>query len=69
MQQLSPPTNAMLVDDEWIDIFEEFNIGVLRISGRAQRQYHDLERVDHFGRGSYERALAGRDSPAGRGPA
>ena len=63
-------SNGMLIDDEWIELFEEFNIGVC-VSVDGPRAYHDLERVDFKGRGTYEKVIAGIDklkraSAAGR---
>lgn len=51
-------TNGMLIDEEWIDIFEEFGIGVC-VSLDGPREYHDLERVDFRGRGTYDRVIHG----------
>lgn len=51
-------TNGMLIDREWIDIFAEFNIGVA-ISIDGPQEYHDRERVDYRGRGTYTRVVQG----------
>jgi uncharacterized protein len=51
-------TNAMLLDDEWIEILDEFQIGV-GISLDGYREINDRERLDHQGRSTYERAVAG----------
>jgi len=55
---LSVQTNAMLVDDEWIEIFARFGIDVgVSVDGPAD--YHDAFRVDHRGRGTHARTAAG----------
>lgn len=51
-------TNAVLVDDEWIDIFAKHGIRV-GVSVDGTKEIHDDQRVDHAGRGSYDRVLAG----------
>jgi uncharacterized protein len=55
---LSMQTNAMLVDDAWIAIFEKYRIKVgVSLDGPAI--YHDQERVDHLGRGTHARTVNG----------
>lgn len=49
-------TNAMLFDEEWINLVTKFKINV-GISIDGPQEYHDKERVDHRGRGSYERVI------------
>ncbi len=51
-------TNAMLVDDEWLDIFQQFNFAV-GVSLDGPQVLNDRERVDHRGRGTYQRTRAG----------
>jgi uncharacterized protein len=51
-------TNAMLIDADWVEIFEEFGIGVC-VSMDGPRHYHDLERIDFQGRGTYTRVVEG----------
>ena len=51
-------TNAMLVDEDWISIFEEFRIGV-GVSIDGDRETHDRYRLDHNGRGTYDRTVRG----------
>src|SRR5258706_1138924 len=51
-------TNAMLIDDEWIDIFEEFDIAV-GVSIDGPKEIHDKERIDKRGRGTYHQVVAG----------
>ena len=54
----SMQTNAMLVDDEWIDIFSRYKIGI-GISIDGPKEYNDIERIDHRGRGTYDRVVKG----------
>lgn len=51
-------TNAMLIDEEWIEILARHNIGV-GISIDGPREYHDINRVDHQGKGTYDATLRG----------
>ncbi|MCC8472433.1 radical SAM protein [Xanthomonas arboricola] len=51
-------TNGTLIDEEWIDIFERFDVKA-GISIDGEREAHDRNRPDHQGRGSYDKALAG----------
>ena len=51
-------TNGILIDDEWIDIFAEFDIGVC-VSIDGPQEYHDRERLDFKGRGTYASVLNG----------
>jgi uncharacterized protein len=55
---LSITTNGVLVDDEWAAIFRECDISPT-ISLDGPRDVHDAVRVDHGGRGSYEKVLRG----------
>lgn len=55
---MSVQTNAMLVDDDWIAIFERFQIKV-GVSLDGPEDYHDLARVDHQNRGTHAGTLAG----------
>lgn len=51
-------TNAMLVDDEWVRLIGKYDISMgLSLDGPAE--YHDEFRVDHKGRGTYDRTLKG----------
>ncbi len=45
-------TNGVLIDEEWIDLFKEFNISP-GISVDGTSKAHDMFRVDHKGKGSY----------------
>lgn len=51
-------TNAMLVDEEWIDILSHYRFGV-GVSLDGPREINDLTRVDHKGQGTYDRVLVG----------
>jgi uncharacterized protein len=51
-------TNGVLLDDEWIALFERYKISA-GISLDGTRSANDLHRLDHQGRGSYDRTLAG----------
>lgn len=51
-------TNGMLVNDQWIDILEEFEIGV-GVSIDGPQVVHDRQRVDRRGRGTHARVLEG----------
>lgn len=53
-------TNAMLVNDEWIDTFSEFDVGVC-VSLDGPEAVHDRRRKDHKLRGTYARVMAGID--------
>lgn len=60
-------TNAMLLNDAWINIICQYKIGI-GISLDGPPMYHDKYRVDHRGKGTYERVVEGlrllRDSVA-----
>lgn len=51
-------TNAMLVDDEWIELFERFDISVA-VSLDGPAEYHDMFRLDHAGKGTHAQVVAG----------
>ncbi|MDC9604369.1 cyclophane-forming radical SAM/SPASM peptide maturase XyeB [Xenorhabdus griffiniae] len=51
-------TNATLINNEWIAIFEKFNISV-NISIDGPKHINDKYRLDHKGRSSYEATLNG----------
>lgn len=53
-------TNATLVDAEWIDIFEHFDVKICT-SLDGPPHVHDLRRIDLRGRGSYNAARRGID--------
>lgn len=51
-------TNGMLVNDRWIDLLEEFHIGV-GVSIDGPQEVHDRQRIDHRGQGTHARVVAG----------
>ena len=46
-------TNGTLLDEDWAKVFREHNVGV-GVSVDGPKQNHDVFRVDHAGRGSYD---------------
>jgi uncharacterized protein len=56
--QLGIQTNGIAVDDDWIELFARHTVGV-GVSIDGPRHVHDRYRVDHSGRGTYERTVAG----------
>ena len=55
---LGVQTNAILVTDTWIDLFEKHKVHV-GVSIDGDRIAHDMHRIDHRGRGTYDRVVAG----------
>jgi len=56
--ELSIQTNGTLIDQRWVDVFRRYAISVgLSIDGPPD--IHDAARVDHLGRGSYEKVVNG----------
>lgn len=51
-------TNAVLIDREWVQIFERYNISV-GVSIDGDRATHNSNRFDRKGRGSYDKTIAG----------
>lgn len=51
-------TNATLVDESWIDIFQRFKIHV-GVSLDGPKKFNDVFRIDHSGLGSYNAAVKG----------
>ncbi len=51
-------TNGVLVDGEWIDLFERYRVSV-GVSLDGTRAVNDLHRLDMQGRSSYDRTVAG----------
>lgn len=49
-------TNAMLIDEEWISLFNKYRV-CIGISIDGTKEYHDVDRVDHYGRGTYDRVV------------
>ena len=58
MVRLVMQTNAILIDDEWIDIFAKHRIGI-GISVDGPKDMHDAYRVDHKGKGTYDDTIDG----------
>ena len=56
--QLGMQTNAILVDDEWIDLISEFDIA-LGVSLDGPPEVNDQYRIDKKGRGTHHATLAG----------
>jgi uncharacterized protein len=56
--EFSIQTNAMLIDDDWIAMFEKYRVYV-GVSLDGPEQYNDLDRIDKQGRGTYQRVLNG----------
>jgi uncharacterized protein len=48
----------MLIDDEWLNIFVKYNIGV-GVSIDGLKEQHDVYRKDKLGRGTYDRVIYG----------
>ena len=55
---LACQTNAILIDDEWIDIFSKYNISV-GISIDGPKHINDRHRLDRKGRSTYESTVKG----------
>lgn len=55
---LSLQTNGMLIDDEWIDLFIQYNVFV-GVSLDGGPEVNDRHRIDHQGRGTYKQTVAG----------
>lgn len=51
-------TNGVLIDDEWIDIFNRFKVSI-GVSLDGPPDVNDLHRLDKKGRSSYDRTVAG----------
>lgn len=51
-------TNAVLIDDEWIELFSEFNI-LIGVSLDGAKEINDLHRIDTHGRSSYDDTVSG----------
>jgi uncharacterized protein len=51
-------TNGILINDEWISLFEKHKIGV-GVSIDGPKEVNDVNRIDHRGRGTYDRIVAG----------
>ncbi len=49
-------TNGLPLNEAWMDVFQKYQVGV-GVSIDGPREYHDKYRVDHKGRGSYDRVV------------
>ena len=64
VEQLSPyvalefslQTNGLPLNKAWLNLFEKYQIGP-GVSIDGPKEYHDKYRVDHKGRGSYDRVV------------
>lgn len=56
--ELAVQTNATLVDQEWIDVFQKHSIRV-GVSLDGPPEYNDEHRVDHKGNGTYQNVHSG----------
>ena len=56
--QIGIQTNAILIDEDWIELFEKYKIDV-GISLDGPEQVNDLYRVDKKGKGTHARTMAG----------
>lgn len=52
----SVQTNGLLLDEKWVNIFQKHKVDI-GISIDGPKEIHDKYRVDHFGRGSYDRLI------------
>lgn len=51
-------SNGTLVTPEWVEVLSEYNIRV-GVTLDGPREFHDRVRLDHRGKGSYDRVVAG----------
>jgi uncharacterized protein len=58
LRGLSIQTNATLIDQDWIDVFQKNDVKV-GVSLDGPREVNDMFRVDHSGRSSYDKVIAG----------
>lgn len=58
--RLAIQTNGTLLDEQWVEVFRDCNVRV-GISMDGPPKFHDKYRVDHRGRGSYQRVVRGLD--------
>lgn len=54
--QLKIQTNALLVNEEWVKLFDKHNVAV-GVSVDGFKEHHDKYRIDHRGRGSYDKTV------------
>jgi len=58
--QFTIQTNAMLVNEAWIAVFEKYRFGV-GVSLDGNKKANDKFRIDHKGRGTYDKVMLGVD--------
>jgi uncharacterized protein len=51
-------TNATLVTNKWVDLLNQYNVGV-GVSIDGPQEYHDKYRIDHNGNGSHDQVVRG----------
>lgn len=51
-------TNAILIDEEWVEIFAEYGIGV-SVSVDGPAEIHDANRIDFKGKGTHAETIRG----------
>lgn len=51
-------TNAILIDDEWCDIFNKYKMGI-GISLDGVKEINDQNRIDFKGKGTYDKVIRG----------
>lgn len=56
--QLDMQTNGILIDDDWINLLSEYDIGV-GVSLDGPSHIHDQQRIDKQGRGTHASVVAG----------
>lgn len=54
----SVQTNAILVNENWIKVFNKFNVSV-GVSLDGPENYNDVHRLDHQGKGTYKKTIRG----------
>ena len=56
--RFSLQTNGILIDDEWSDIFKEYNVSV-GVSLDGPKEFNDENRIDKKGNGTYDNVAQG----------
>ena len=56
--RFSVQTNAMLINEEWLEIFIKYDVGI-GISIDGPKDIHDIDRLDHSGHGTYDKVVRG----------
>lgn len=51
-------TNAILIDEEWIDLFEKYHVSP-SVSLDGPQTINDISRLDHSGKGTHDRVVKG----------